>query len=173
MGRRDRDATRAISNRTTIAAFDAEHRHPRQPVASLVDPRLAASVHVLAGEPITVDALKAHLRAHVGGNDGWTVCMHVPDTEATTASLIAELTSARPKARFLLGSPCVSIYVPLFVGYDLGDVPTGEQFHALGAEHRAALGALESELEADAVDEPDWNAWAWARVTSALAALVA
>src|SRR5579871_3483624 len=39
--------TRAISNRTTIAAFDAAHRHPRQPVERLVDPRLAASRTVL------------------------------------------------------------------------------------------------------------------------------
>lgn len=28
--------TSAVSNRTTIASFDAEHRHPRPPVATLV-----------------------------------------------------------------------------------------------------------------------------------------
>ena len=32
-------STRATSNRTTIPAFDAAHRHPRQPVATLVDPK--------------------------------------------------------------------------------------------------------------------------------------
>jgi hypothetical protein len=165
--------TRAISNRTTIASFDAAHRHPRQPVATLVDPRLAASRRVLACEPVTVDALKAHLRAHTGGDDGWTVCMHVPDTEATTASVIAELSSGRPKARLLLGSPCTSVYVPLFVGYDLGDVPDGDRFLDLRPDHRAAFDSLEAELEAGAVDAPDWNARAWARVTKTLDELVA
>jgi dipeptidase len=53
--------TRAISNRTTIASFDAEHRHPRQPVADLVDPRLAASNAVLDAQPVSVDAIISHL----------------------------------------------------------------------------------------------------------------
>ncbi|MEJ7584636.1 MAG: hypothetical protein WKF43_11250 [Acidimicrobiales bacterium] len=39
--------SRAISNRTTIAAFDQSHRHPAQPVERLVDPRLGASRAVL------------------------------------------------------------------------------------------------------------------------------
>ena len=93
------ERTRAISNRTTIAAFDAAHRHPRQPVATLVDPRLAASNALLATEPVSVAALKDHSRSHVGGSGGWTVCMHVPDTEATTAALIAELSTARDPRR--------------------------------------------------------------------------
>src|SRR5688572_18986878 len=45
---------RATSNRTTIPAFDASHRHPRQPAATLVDPRLTASRAALAGRPVTV-----------------------------------------------------------------------------------------------------------------------
>jgi secernin len=163
--------TRAISNRTTIPAFDAVHRHPRQPVATLVDPRLDASRALLAREPVTVAALEAHLRAHVGGDDGWTVCMHVPRTEATTAALVASLDGARhPKARFLLGSPCTSLFVPLFVGRPLGRVPEWGRFAALGPERRAELDALEAELEADAVDDPNWNAEAWNRVSCALAA---
>ena len=60
--------TRAISNRTTIPAFDAEHRHPRQPVETLVDPRWRASQAVLAAEPVTTEALEAHLASHVGGD---------------------------------------------------------------------------------------------------------
>ena len=83
--------TRAISNRTTIAAFDTAHRHPRQPVTTLVDPRLRASRAVLAREPVTVAMLEAHLRAHVGGANGWTICMHVAGIEATTAAIVAEL----------------------------------------------------------------------------------
>lgn len=107
--------SRAISNRTTIPAFDAEHRHPRQPVAKRVDPRLSASNAVLAQEPVTVASLQAHLRSHVGDPAGWTVCMHVSTAdhqEATTASLVAELPAGgTPVAHVLTGSPCVGAYV--------------------------------------------------------------
>jgi hypothetical protein len=104
--------TRAISNRTTIPAFDAEHRHPGQPVEQLVDPRWRASQSVLAEQPVTVTTLQAHLGAHVGGDGGWTVCMHV-DTpehrEATTAALVAELPAdGRPVAHVTTGPPCRS-----------------------------------------------------------------
>jgi hypothetical protein len=99
--------TRAISNRTTIPSFDAEHRHPRQPVATLVDPRWQASQAVLAREPVTTEALEAHLASHVGGEDGWTVCMHVDGVEATTAAMVVELPAdGPPRARFCTGSPC-------------------------------------------------------------------
>jgi hypothetical protein len=105
------ERTRATSNRTTIPSFDAEHRHPRQPVDRLVDGRLAASNAVLAHEPVTVDGLMAHLRSHMGGEDGYTICMHVDEVEATTASMIAELPiDGTPKAWFLTGSPCISEY---------------------------------------------------------------
>jgi len=103
-------STRATSNRTTIASFDAAHRHPRQPVESLVDPRLRASERALVARPVTVPALQAHLGSHAGGEDGWTVCMHVdlPDhQEATTAAMVAELPDgARPTVHHLTGSPC-------------------------------------------------------------------
>lgn len=101
---------RATSNRTTIAAFDAAHRHPRQPVDRLVDPRLRASESVLARRPVTVDGLKAHLASHEGGDGGWTVCMHVDSPEhreATTAAMVAELRAgAPPVVHHLIGSPC-------------------------------------------------------------------
>jgi secernin len=103
-------ATRATSNRTTIAGFDAAHRHPRQPVESLVDPRLRASEQVLRARPVTVAALQAHLASHAGGDDGWTVCMHVDlahHQEATTAAMVAELPEgAGPTVHHLTGSPC-------------------------------------------------------------------
>jgi hypothetical protein len=102
--------TRAISNRTTIPSFDAAHRHPRQPVETLVDPRWRASNAVLADEPVTVDRLMAHLRRHDCGADGWSVCMHVPDTEATTASMIAELGPDGGRSWWLLGAPCEQDY---------------------------------------------------------------
>jgi hypothetical protein len=162
------DRTRAISNRTTIPAFDAAHRHPKQPVAALVDPRLAASRAVLAGEPIEVAALRDHLRSHVGGDDGWTVCMHVDGVEATTAALIAELRGGRTRARFLLGAPCTSLFVPLALGQPIGEVPAWERLAALQSEHRDALDTLEAELERDCENDPAWNAEAWRRVTALL-----
>ena len=112
--------TRAISNRTTIPAFDAAHRHPRQPVDTLVDPRWNASKAVLAARPVTVASLMAHLRSHEGW-EGWTVCMHADDVEATTAAMVAELPGepgSRPVAHMLLGSPCQSEFRRYVVGED-------------------------------------------------------
>ena len=133
---------RAISNRTTIPAFDAAHRHPRQPVAELVDPRWEASKAVLAAEPVTVASLQAHQRSHGQSAVGWDVCMHVPGVEATTASMVAELADA-PVAWCLLGSPCRSLYLPVRVGEPLGPLPAWERFAALGPQHRDDLDRLE------------------------------
>ncbi len=104
------ERTAAISNRTTIPSFDAQHRHPRQPVEQLVDPRLAASRSVLASEPVTVDGLWSHLRSHDSGTDGWSVCMHVQEPgheQATTAAMVAELPAGgRPTVHVVQGQPC-------------------------------------------------------------------
>lgn len=106
------ERTRAISNRTTIPAFDAAHRHPEQPVERLVDGRLAASNAFLAYEPIRLGGMMDHLRSHVGGDDGYTICMHVPDVEVTQGSMIVELPlDGAPRAWFLTGSPCSTEYV--------------------------------------------------------------
>lgn len=112
-------AVRAISNRTTIPAFDAEHRHPRQPVARLVDPRWRASRAALAGHPVSATSLEAHLRSHDSCSEaGWSVCMHVPGQEATTASMIATLRAdgGSHRASVLVGHPCEEQYVELVVG---------------------------------------------------------
>jgi hypothetical protein len=107
------ERTRAISNRTTIPLFDAAHRHPRQPVEQLVDPRWHASTRVLEAEPVTVDAVMRHLRSH-DGVDGYSVCMHVPGVEATTASIVAEIDAGGDVvSHWLLGSPCQHEYVTL------------------------------------------------------------
>ena len=107
------EGTWAISNRTTIPAFDAAHRHPRQPVHLLVAPRLDASRAVLAAGPATVGQWRRHLSSHVGGADGWTVCMHAlrdgEIVEATTASMIVEL-DADPVVHWVQGSPCTEPY---------------------------------------------------------------
>jgi hypothetical protein len=108
---------RAISNRTTIATFDAAHRHPRQPVERLTDPRLQASNRVLAHRPVTVAGLQQHLRSHDSCiDDGWSVCMHAAIdghlVEVTASSLIAELKPhGASRAWVLLGHPCGHDYV--------------------------------------------------------------
>ena len=106
---------RAISNRTTIPAFDAAHRHPRQPVDRLVDPRWHASQRALAQRPVTVAGLQAHLRSHDScGEPGWSVCMHVDGVELTTASMIVALPAdGEPDLWVLTGSPCERDYTVL------------------------------------------------------------
>jgi hypothetical protein len=103
---------RAISNRTSVPTFDAAHRHPRQPVDRLVDPRWHASQRVLDARPVTVDALQAHLRSHDScGEPGWSVCMHADDVEATTASMIAALRpDGHSRIWALAGQPCEHPY---------------------------------------------------------------
>ncbi len=119
--------SRSISNRTTISAFDAEHRHPRQPVEVTVDPRLAASNDVLTqstSTPLTAARLREHARSHAGAS-GYTVCMHVdeattPDPlhhQATTASMVAELpVDGVATVWFVKGSPCQNEFTTHRVG---------------------------------------------------------
>jgi hypothetical protein len=110
------ERTWAISNRTTIPSFDAAHRHPRQPVETLVDPRLAASRAVLASEPVTVGALRDHLASHEGGASGWTICMHVDGVEETRGALVAELAPDGPRVWAAAGSPCRVPFTPRRLG---------------------------------------------------------
>ena len=161
---------RAISNRTTIPSFDAAHRHPRQPVDTLVNPRWEASKAVLASGELSATTMQRHLRSHVGGADGWTVCMHVDGVEATTASMVAELESgaAHPRGWFLLGSPCRSVYVPLHVGLPIGDPPRWERFAALTDDDRPRLDQLEKSLAVDVTADEGWAAEAWRRVEECL-----
>jgi hypothetical protein len=169
---------RAISNRLTIPAFDAAHRDTDPGLAPMIDPRWEASRARLEAGRFDVDAARTHLRSHVGGADGWTICMHVAGLEATTAALVAELPSggSPPVARFLLGSPCRSVFVPVVVGLPLGEPPRWERFAALTDAHRPVLDLLEAELDASvAAAGGAWdegcNAQAWARVTDVLDAL--
>jgi hypothetical protein len=110
--------------------------------------------------------LRQHLRSHVGGDGGWTVCMHVDGLEATTASLVTALpVGEAPVARFLLGSPCRSVYVPLLVGQPFA-APAASLADALAVVPRAALDELEASLDAAVAEGvgPGWNDEAWRRV---------
>lgn len=162
-------SARAISNRLTIPDFEAQHRFadPGGVLARLVHPRWDASNAVLAEGPLGLERAKQHLRSHVGGPDGHTICMHDPAV-ATTASMVARLDGERSQGWFLLGSPCRSVYVPLWPGLALGDVPAWERFAALGDDTAASLRALEARLDVDARPDETWGPEAWRRVADAL-----
>ena len=98
------------SNRTTIDTFDT-HRHPRQPVSTLVDPRLEASRDMLKARPVLLESVRSHLSSHGVADGGWDVCMHVDGVESTTASMIVELpVGSAPRVLMAQGSPCVTPY---------------------------------------------------------------
>jgi len=108
------DTTRAISNRTTIATFDALHRHPRQPVEFTADPRLHASQMALRQTPLKAGHLLEHSRSHAGSG-GYTICMHIDETnepdprhhQVTTAAMVAEVPrNGEATVWFAPGSPC-------------------------------------------------------------------
>lgn len=124
---------------------------------------------------------------------GVTVCMHVRDYIATTSSMICELPadSAAPLRLWIaLGSPCVSVYVPVFfdaVPRELSDPLQWDRLRVLRdrveadgsalAEVRSVLGPVEADLweEADALAESGdpvalkaYAASAWAPIDSAL-----
>lgn len=165
--------TRAISNRTTIPSFDEVHRAARAGTEPFVDPRWEACTAAVGADRLTESDLRAHLRRHVGGDDGWTVCMHVEGLEATTASLVTALpVDDAPLARFLLGSPCRSVYVPLLVGQPF-TAPPADLADALARVDRSALDDLEAALDAAVADGvgPGWNDEAWRRVGTALDAV--
>lgn len=159
------DGFAATSNRTTIESFDAEHRHPHQPVGTLVDPRLQASRALLA-QPALLGPkdLVAHLRSHEGGPDGWTVCIHA-GVQETTASVVAELGGRVTSARWSFGSPCLSVFVPLAVG-PIGRPPSHRQMAALSHLAQEERDTLEAGLAADFSFDEGWPDEAWRRVTS-------
>jgi len=166
--------TRALSNRTTIPAFDAQHRDPAMDNRVVVDPRWHASQACLGEEPLTVAGLERHLGDH-RGEGGWSVCMHVADFSVTTAGVVAELPGPFPSGRSLahvcLGAPCASIFVPLAVGRPLGVPPQWARFQHLTPHQSDALRAVEADLAAEApahADEDAWAAEAWRRVDACL-----
>jgi secernin len=126
--------------------------------------------------------------------EGVTVCMHVRDFQTTAASMIVDLrddAATALRAWVALGSPCCSVYLPIFpfenVPKPLGAERTWCRVDALRARAerdseelkliRAVLGPLEAELweEADAVASADalderiaFAETAWRRLDDAL-----
>jgi secernin len=208
------DWSRASGDVEPGADFD-RWRDPGAPTGH-ADKRLAASTACLSRGAAGLGAadLVAHLRHHgerpwgapgtaasdwsppptelLADGTGVTVCMHVRGLSNTTSSIVAELPEdpARPlRAWAALGSPCCSLYVPVFpplgVPPELGDPRTWAAFAALRdrveadgdtlGPIREALGPLETELwqEADeAAAGPGareaFVASVWPRVAEAL-----
>jgi len=211
------DWTRASGDVPAGADFD-RWRNPRTPTG-IADHRLGATQQCVAtgGAALTAADVVATLRHHgerpwgAPGSDpadvslpptevhddwrGVTVCMHVRDYQATTASMVAELPvddGAPLRAWIALGSPCVSVYVPAFppvaVAPELSDPASWSRFAALrdrverdGSELgavRAVLAPIEAELWAEAdescadpVRGARFAAGAWRRVDAGLAEL--
>ena len=174
-------------------------RHPRTPT-TIADHRLVATRACVAEGPrTTANSVVATLRDHGHGpwgaplgpagstsplptdpgddHRGVTVCMHVRGYQATTASMVC-CVDPNPangaRAYVALGSPCVSVYVPVFpaagIPSALSDERTWSRFAAARerveanpdalAEIRAGLSPVEDELwsRADVISTTDTNA---------------
>jgi hypothetical protein len=183
------DWTRASAD--VPAGADFQDWRDRGAPTGLADVRLAATRPCVAlGRDATPRDLVASMRHHgdrpwgAPGSDpadvspvperidadwsGLSVCMHVRDYQATTASMVAEVTADPDTADRLwiaLGSPCASVYVPGFVGRALpamlGEAQTWSRFAGLRARVEGEPGALETvrevlaPLEAALWDEAD------------------
>jgi dipeptidase len=99
---------------------------------------------------------------------GVTVCMHVGDYQATTASMVADLpvdVDAPMRAWVALGSPCASVYVPVFppgtAPAALGEASTWARFAALARRVESEPDALDrvrgvlAPVEADLWEQAD------------------
>ncbi len=211
------DWTRASNDVPEGADFD-RWRNPRTPTG-FADHRLAATRQCVAtgAAGVTPADVVATLRHHgerpwgAPGTDptdvslppsevhddwsGVTVCMHVRDYQATNASIVAELPAdpnAPQRAWVALGSPCASVYVPVFpplhVPAELGDPKTWARFARLRdrveqngdelGDIRAVFAPIEAGLWEDADDcaaDPSRRARfvpnAWPHVDAGLAKL--
>jgi hypothetical protein len=100
--------------------------------------------------------------------NGVTVCMHLGDYQATTASIVAELpadSEAPVRAWVALGSPCASVYVPVFPSHAvpaaLRHPATWHRFATLrkqveaGPDELAVVRAVLAPLEAELWENAD------------------
>jgi hypothetical protein len=210
------DWTRASSDVPGGSDFD-HWRNPSTPTG-IADHRLAATRHCVAAgaAALTPASVVATLRHH--GEQPWgapgadpddvslppadvhedwsgvTVCMHVRGHQVTNGSIVAELPADEDRsarAWVALGSPCASVYVPVFpparVPPELGEAGSWARFARLRdridgdgdgnelTEIRAVLAPIEAELWAEADDhcaDPDRQArfasTAWAAVDAGL-----
>jgi secernin len=182
------DWTRASANVAPGRDFQ-DWRDPKAPTA-IADLRLDATRACVAAGASGPADLVATLRHHgdrawgAPGSDpgiaspvptevddqwnGVTVCMHLGDYQATTASIVAELpadSGAPVRAWVALGSPCASVYVPVFpphaVPAALGLPATWHRFATLrkqvesGPDQLAVVREVLAPLEAELWENAD------------------
>jgi secernin len=167
--------TRASDSLESGGDFDRFRDHDEATAAA--DVRLGASRRFLdahSGGGLTPEDMAAHLRDHGHGPwgspgahgpadppptgvrsdfSGISVCMHVRQLSVTTASLIAVLPSdivsgAPLRAYVALGSPCVSIYVPVFPSTAAG-LPPFVPVELSREDTWHVIDALRQKVEAD------------------------
>lgn len=200
------DWTRASGDVPDGADWD-QRRDPEMPT-EIGDVRLAVTRTCVAtgAAALTPARLALTMRDHgpagarppadLGADwSGMTVCMHLRDYQATTSSIVAELPTdtERPlRAWVALGSPCTSVYAPVFppelVPPEFAQPSVWRRFAALrdrveanpaaAGEVHGVLRPLEAELwaEADAIaDDPhgrtEFVNRTWPRVEAALSEL--
>lgn len=178
----------AISNRITMRD---DWRRPASPTAH-ADKRLSRTCAAASASDASPIGFVRVLRDHDAtpgelgpvpppgyGPDGRgvSICMHVRDDQSTTGSMVASLPADldEPVRLFVaLGSPCVSVYVPL-VGLDhapalLGEAHTWMRFDRLRLRAETdpdALAAIRAVL--DPVERDLWDgASAGTRIEDAL-----
>jgi secernin len=162
-------ATTTFVRSASVSAAADRVCDPRAVVGALRDH--GAGPWGVPGSPASVAASPAPEEAFPDGR-GWTVCLHAPDI-VTTASMVALLPAdpRRPARAWLaLGSPCVSVYVPVLLpGAAPGprggclpavvtDADVWHRFADLGAavgSDAGALGAVRAELSA--VEDALWE----------------
>ena len=174
----ERDWTLASADVPPGADFQG-WRHPTVPT-TIADHRLATTQACVArgSEHLEPPDLVATLRSHATGpwgapgeagrrfdpipdapgedNRGVTVCMHVRGYQATTAAMVCSVTidpSIPARAWVALGSPCVSVFVPVFpavgIPAPLSSADTWSRFAALRDRVEAdpaALGSIRGKL---------------------------
>jgi secernin len=211
------DWTRASADVPAGADFD-RWRNPRAPTG-IADHRLAATRQCVAtgAAALTPADVVAALRHHgerawgapgtdpadvslppTDVHDDWrgvTVCMHVRDYQVTNASIVADLPAdgdAPLRAWVALGSPCASVYIPVFppvgVPPELGHPDAWSRFARLRdhverdgddlGEVRGVLAPIEAELWQEADDccadsdrRARFTASVWPRVDAGLTKL--
>ncbi|MEO6467688.1 MAG: hypothetical protein ABIP21_01205, partial [Acidimicrobiia bacterium] len=165
----EREWTQAAPDVPAGANFQS-WRHPRTPT-TIADHRLTATRACVQRSDLSASALVATLRDHGDGpwgapleaegvpspvpiepgddHRGVTVCMHVRAHQATTASMVCVVDpnpDRATRAYVALGSPCVSVYVPVFpavgVPAALSDPRTWSRFAAARDRVEAAPDAL-------------------------------
>jgi len=166
----------AISNRYGIGmagdraggrastATDTTAWHDPSVDTRIADHRLAATTRCATARPTVADAV-AVLRDHGGSAEppsrvgpdrsGVTVCMHIRDFQATTASMVATLGAGDTPIRtwVCLGSPCVGVYLPVRFGAVPAGLSDPSRWHRAAGRRRqveadgAALAPLRQVLD--------------------------